>query len=128
MTQWHIDEPLFLIPPPAPHLGAQMCLIRLNRIPQLSIRTLHLTCYLPIYVRISRLDRDSIETGRLCCVSSVELDLKAFGEHGERVPGPDDSAVVGACREFLPVRGVEAEGWIGDEDADGCEEAGWKCK
>ena len=56
------------------------------------------------------------------------MDLKAFGEHGERVPGPDDSAVVGACCEFLPVRGVEAEGWIGDEDADGCEEAGGECK
>ena len=107
---------------------AQMCLISLNRIPQLSICTLHLTRYITIYVRLSRLDRDGVITGFLCAIGSGELDLKAFGEHGERIPGPDDGAMVGACCEFLPVRGVEAVGWIGDEDADGCEEAGGKCK
>ena len=128
MTQWHIDKPLFLLPPPAPHLVAQLCLIRLNSIPQLPIRTLHLTRYLAIYVQVSRFDRDGVVTGFLCAIGSGELDLKAFGEHGEGVPGPDDGAVVGACCEVLPVRSVEAEGWIGDEDADGGEEAGWECK
>ena len=100
-----------------------MALIRLNRIPQLSIRTLHLTLYLTIYIRISRLDRDGVNTGFLCTSSGGELDLETFSEHGERVPGPNDGAVVGACCEFSPVRGVEAVGWIGDEDANGCEEA-----
>ena len=104
-----------------------MFLIRLNCIPQLPICTPHLTLYLTIHVRVSRLARDRVDTRFLCTSSSGELDLKAFGEHGERVPGPNYSAVVGACCEFFPVRGVEAEGWIGDEDADGCEEAGGKC-
>ena len=103
-----------------------MALIRLNRIPQLSIRTVHLTLYLTIYIRISRLDRDGVNTGFLCTGSGGELDLETFGEHGERVPRPDDGAVVGACCEFSPVRGVEAESWIGDEDADGCKEASGK--
>lgn len=103
-----------------------MPLIRLNRIPQFSIRTLHLALYLTIHVRVSRLDGDGVNTRFFCTDSSGKLDLEAFGEHGERVPGPDDSAVVGACCEFLPVRGVEAEGWIGDKDANGCEEAGGK--
>lgn len=104
-----------------------MPLVRFNRIPQLSIRTLHLALYLTIYVRVGRPSRDGVNTGFFCTGSSGKLDLEAFGKHGERIPGPDYSAVIGACCEFLPVQGVEAVGWIGDEDADGCEEAGWKC-
>lgn len=104
-----------------------MALIRFNRIPQLNVRTLHVILYLTIYVRVSRLDRDGVNTGFFCTYSSEELNLETFGEHGERIPGPDDSAVVGACCEFLPVRGVEAVSWVCNEDADGCEETGGEC-
>ena len=126
MTQWHIYKSVFLIPPPAPHLRAQMALVCLNGIPQLYVRALHLVFYLTIYVRVSRLGCDGVNTSFFCTCSSEELNLETFGEHGERIPGPDYSAMVGACCEFLPVRGVKAVSWVCNENADGREKAGGK--
>ncbi len=75
MTQRHIRKSPFpilpipfglLIPPPAPHLGAQMHRIRIDRIPQLPVRTLHLGQDVGVKVRIGRVHRDGVDAGLLC--------------------------------------------------------------
>lgn len=116
-----------LNPPPAPHLGAQMLRVRLDRIPQLPIRTLHLGKDVGVQARIGRPYRNGVDARLLCGGCCGKLDFEAFGEHGEGIPGPDDGAVVFACCTCSSVRGIGAVGRVGDEDANRCGETGGEC-
>ena len=101
--------------------------VRLDRIPQLPIRTLHLGPDVGVKVRIGRLRRDGVDAGLLCDGCGGKLDFETFGEHGERIPGPDDGAMVGACCKYSSMRGIAAVGWVGNKDADWCGETGREC-
>lgn len=95
--------------------------IRLDSIPQLPIRTPHLGPDVGVKVRTGRFDRDGVDAGLVCDGCCGKLDFEAFGKHSQRVPGPDDCTVVGACCKYSSMRGIGAVGRVAMRTTIGVE-------
>ena len=99
---------------PAPDLGAQLCGVLLDDIPEGVVRVERIAVHGVVGAEVWL---------RGAGDASVELEFEAASHHGQ-LPGPDDGAVVGGVCEVLHQDRLGGERWVGHDEADGCAQAG----